>query len=274
MSAVRILFVDDEESIRITISAVLRREAFDVSVAGSVPEALDLITKNTYDVLISDLNIGEPGDGFTVVSAMRRTQPAAVTFILTGYPDFESALRAIRSQVDDYVVKPASILSLVEAIRQRLLNRSQSHVPLRVRRTSEILREHVPAMIEQWLDQVQAHSELSAIPLSRKARIDHLPELLNKLADRIDSERDDPAMTAAQTASKHGGERFHQGYTIPLIVAESRLLQRVITATLQANLLSIDISTMIGDVIQIGESLTAELEESIRSFQQVERLAA
>jgi hypothetical protein len=59
-----------------------------------------------------------------------------------------------------------------------------------------------------------------------------------------------------------------------LIVAEARLLQRVLTATLQANLLSIDISTLIGDVIQLGESLTAELEESIRGFQQEERRAA
>ena len=47
----------------------------------------------TFDVLLSDLNIGQPGDGFTVVSAMRRVQPKAATFILTGYPDFDTACR-------------------------------------------------------------------------------------------------------------------------------------------------------------------------------------
>jgi DNA-binding NtrC family response regulator len=136
----RILFVDDEATIRATFPEVLRRHGFEVTAAASVPEALDCVTQKTFDVLISDLNLGEPGDGFTVVSPMRRTQPNAITFILTGYPDFESALRAIRSQVDDYVVKPANIASLVEAIQQRLSNGSSRRVPLRTCRASTILR--------------------------------------------------------------------------------------------------------------------------------------
>ena len=74
------------------------------------------ITTETFDVLLSDLNIGNPGDGLTVVSAMRRTQPEAVTMILTGYPAFETALEAIRQQVDDYIVKPADVPALVRAI--------------------------------------------------------------------------------------------------------------------------------------------------------------
>lgn len=270
----RILFVDDEATIRATFPEVLRHQGFEVTVAASVAEALDCVTQKTFDVLISDLNIGEPGDGFTVVSAMRRTQPNAITFILTGYPDFESALRAIRSQVDDYVVKPADIASLVETIQHRLSNGLSRHVPLPTRRASTILRERIESIIQGWLEQVDKHSDLSAVKLSRQERIDHLPDLVRELADRIDSERDGPTMSAIQAASFHGEQRYHQGYAIPLIVAEARLLQQVVSATLRANLLSIDISTLIGDLIQIGESLTAELEESIRSFQQQERLDA
>ena len=91
-----ILFVDDEPSIRTTLPAILSSFGFSVTSAATVPEALNLITTRQFDVLISDLNIGNPADGFTVVSAMRRTQPDAITFILTGYPAFESALEAIR----------------------------------------------------------------------------------------------------------------------------------------------------------------------------------
>src|ERR1700743_1560927 len=115
----RVLFVDDELSIRITLPAILRQEGFDVSVASSVPEAIQAIQSNSFDILLSDLNIGEPGDGFTVVSAMRRIQPEAATIILTGYPDFESALTAIRNQVDDYVTKPADVKQLVHVLREK-----------------------------------------------------------------------------------------------------------------------------------------------------------
>ncbi|HEY2116704.1 MAG TPA: response regulator, partial [Candidatus Angelobacter sp.] len=105
----RILFADDEPGIRMTLPLILAQEGFEVSVAATVAEALALINQDQFDVLLADLNIGERGDGFTLISAMRRVQPGAVTLILTGYPDFETALQAIRSQVDDYLTKPADV---------------------------------------------------------------------------------------------------------------------------------------------------------------------
>src|SRR5690349_13219873 len=93
---IKILFADDEPAIRITLGAILQQEGFEVTLAATVPEALGYINQNAYDVLLADLNIGERSDGFTLISAMRRVQPHAVTLILTGYPDFETALHAIR----------------------------------------------------------------------------------------------------------------------------------------------------------------------------------
>ena len=118
--ATRILFVDDEPGIRLTLAPILQEHGFSVSTAGSVPDALELINHQAFDVLLSDLNIGQPGDGFTVVSAMRRVQPEACTFILTGYPDFETALQAIRGQVDDYLLKPTDVPTLLQAIQTKL----------------------------------------------------------------------------------------------------------------------------------------------------------
>src|SRR5215472_6606313 len=116
----KILFVDDEPGIRATLPVILNQFGFNVTTAASVPEALHLVATEPFDVLIADLNIGQPGDGFTVVSAMRRTQPSAVTFILTGYPAFETALEAIRQQVDDYLIKPADVPTMVQKIRTKL----------------------------------------------------------------------------------------------------------------------------------------------------------
>ena len=86
MKPIRVLFVDDEPGMRLTMPEVLRQHGFSVTAVGNVNEALDEITSAQFDVLISDWNFDHPADGFIVVSAMRRTQPNCVTVILTGYP--------------------------------------------------------------------------------------------------------------------------------------------------------------------------------------------
>ena len=119
----RLLFVDDEPSIRLTLPAILEDHGFAVTTAESVADATAKIGAGCFDVLVSDLNIGEEGDGFLVVGAMKKRHPRCVTIILTGYPAFESALLAIRHHVDDYVVKPAEIDLLLDTIRSKLSER-------------------------------------------------------------------------------------------------------------------------------------------------------
>ena len=109
MHSARILFVDDEESIRLTLPPVLRDKGFEVMAAASVAEALVEINTQKFDALIADLNLAEEGDGFLVISAMRHIQPHCVNLILTGYPALETAHQAIHSQVDDYLTKPTDL---------------------------------------------------------------------------------------------------------------------------------------------------------------------
>ena len=119
----RLLFVDDEEGIRTTLPAILQRRGFDVRVAASVAEALSEIRTHKFDVLLSDLNIGEDGNGFTVIRAMRKAHPNCVAILLTGYPAFDTAVQAIEDEVDGYLVKPADINSLVSTIERKLRTR-------------------------------------------------------------------------------------------------------------------------------------------------------
>lgn len=116
----RILFVDDEPNIRLTLPPVLERHGFEVKAAGSVAEAENQIAASRFDVLISDLNVEESGDGFRVVRAMREKQPHCITLILTGYPEFETTVDALRLRVDDYVVKPVEVDTLIHALRKKL----------------------------------------------------------------------------------------------------------------------------------------------------------
>ena len=264
----RILFADDEPAIRMTLPLILQQQGFEVSVAATVPEALAYINRESFDVLLADLNIGERGDGFTLISAMRRVQPSAVTLILTGYPDFESALQAIRSQVDDYLTKPADLNELVATIRERTAT-PRRIVPLQVKRISTILRERTDEIVGEWVKETRQNPTLSSVPLSTQERIDHIRQIIEEIAKRIESEPN--VISAAQeneSATKHGQLRFEQGYTVRRIAIEARLLQVVISRVLHKHLLSIDMSTIIWDIMVMGEGLQEQFEESIRAFEE------
>ena|SRR5436190_478157 len=94
----RLLFVDDEEGIRLTLPLLLEARGFNVRVAASVPEALSEIGTHEFDVLLSDLNIGQDGDGFAVVRAMRKAYPNCVSILLTGYPALRVRCKPLRTK--------------------------------------------------------------------------------------------------------------------------------------------------------------------------------
>src|SRR5580704_14408511 len=100
MSIPRVLLVDDNESVRITLQEALKINGFEVVTAPGVNDALQCIAAEKFDVLISDLHMPENGDGLTVVSAMRNAHPRAVTLVYSGYPEMEEATNAILLQAD------------------------------------------------------------------------------------------------------------------------------------------------------------------------------
>ena len=122
-----VLFVDDEPSIRLALPPILAQQGFSVRVASSVPSALEEISSHRFDVLLSDLNIGKPLDGFVVVRAARTANPLCVAIVLTGYPDFDSAAQGSASDIDGYLVKPAEIENLLKLIDQKLALKIPCH---------------------------------------------------------------------------------------------------------------------------------------------------
>jgi DNA-binding NtrC family response regulator len=117
----RILFVDDEAGIRLTLPRILAKHGFDVTSVANVKDALAEIKAEKFDVLLSDLNLPLPNEGFFIVSAMCRHQPRCINFILTGYPADESALQALDHKVARYFTKPVDIEELVSTIRKNLI---------------------------------------------------------------------------------------------------------------------------------------------------------
>ncbi len=259
------LFVDDEPSIRLTLPAILNLHGYDVVTAATVPDALESINHQKFDVLLADLNIGQPGDGFTVVSAMRRTQPSVVTIIITGYPAFETALEAIRNQVDDYIVKPANINRLLDTIESRLANRKPNH-PLPLRRVAAILRDHTDQVVSAWLTMAKGDAEIAALRLPDEERADHVPLVVQEAIEMLDNHPGIISDAAIRGAAAHGHIRRRQGYSVSMLLKEGRYLRRAVLMTVQAHLLSVDISFLLTDLIDLCDSLDAQFRTSIEAF--------
>src|SRR6202167_3777122 len=119
----RVLLVDDDEGVRDMMRATLEHKGFDVVPAVNVTGALKLIAAESFDVLITDLHMPNPGDGFAVIAAMRHSYPEALTLLVSGYPDVKSAMEAIVLQADEIIAKPFDMGEVTELLRRKMLTR-------------------------------------------------------------------------------------------------------------------------------------------------------
>jgi ActR/RegA family two-component response regulator len=262
----RLLLVDDESVIRITLSAILTKYDFEVSAAATVAEALQKITSETFDILLSDLNIGNPGDGLTVVSAMRRTQPQAVTMILTGYPAFETALEAIRQQVDDYIVKPADIPALVRTIETKLATPPrQRHLPP-PKRVAMILQEHQQRIEEVWLAAVEKDGALSRAALKKEQRVSYLRGMLEEVIRAAQAYSGEETAEHKRSSGGYDRRRDLEGYTPGIMLAEFCLLRRVVAQVVQENLLAANLSYLVPDLARVNESLDLQAQAALATL--------
>jgi DNA-binding response OmpR family regulator len=261
----KILLVDDDESMRTLLEEVLGMHEFLVSAAASVPEALHLIDTEPFDVLLSDLHMPGAGDGFTVISAMRHKNPTAVTLLFTGFPALKEAMDAILSQADEILVKPMPIPELIKVIHERLSKRGTRRAS-NIERVASILERDADLTIVNWLSAVNTDEELTRIPLTDQQRTGHLPQLLRELVHRLRVPRDLGTKQASSAAIAHGRVRLSQGYSIPMMVEESRILQVSIFNTLQTNLRVVDFSLLLVDVMTIADEVDSQLKQTIVSF--------
>jgi len=118
----RLLVVDDEESLRITTAAIFENEGYVVDTASSGDEAIDLMSKRDYDLVLTDLHM-EGGDGLSVLNEIRRHAPLTISVVLTGFASVESAIAALQEGAYDYLIKPCDIESMKHTIRRGVEHR-------------------------------------------------------------------------------------------------------------------------------------------------------
>src|SRR5712691_2423271 len=107
----KVLVVDDEESVVVTIKAILQLDGYNVATTTSGLQARGMVRDVEYDLVLTDLRL-EDGDGLDVLKAVRERYPETVTIMLTGYASLESAIQALRAGAYDYLVKPSEVEEL------------------------------------------------------------------------------------------------------------------------------------------------------------------
>jgi len=265
MTLTRILLVDDDELVRMTLTDLLGQSGFAVTAVANVVEALKQISSESYDVLLSDLHMPGAGDGLTVVSAMRHANPSAVTLLWSAFPQMEAAAQAIVLQADEILSKPMDLTLLLDVIKQRV-----AVGPIRNRKVESvaaILGRASHAAIQEWYKLVQTDELVMSVSMSRELRCGHLPQVFRDLVSRLLSSKGiGTKELPSAAAAKHGLNRRRQGYSAAMLVEESRMLQISIFSTLQNNLSNIDFSLLLIGVMTIADEIDSQLSQAMKSF--------
>ena len=107
----QVLIVDDDESIRRMLSAVLSREGFQTVTAKDGEEGLALFRSTSPDIVLMDIRM--PGrSGIEAMRAMLDLRPGAVVILMTAYADLDTAVQAIKNGVFDFVIKPFDLAEI------------------------------------------------------------------------------------------------------------------------------------------------------------------
>jgi hypothetical protein len=131
---------------------------------------------------------------------------------------------------------------------------------------ASILELNAGATIAEWLSRVKSDDELSLMLVNDEQRTGHLTPLIRELVHRLRVPRNLGTKQVSDAAAQHGKDRRAQGYSAPMIIEESRILEVSIFHTLHFNSNIVDFSLLLIDVMTIADEVDSQLKQAIVSF--------
>ena len=144
----RILVVDDEAHVRSMMGSTLERHGYDVQLASSGNEALELLDQNAFDLVLTDI-VMQDGNGIAVLDRIHAQQPQLPVVMVSAVHDISVAIDAMRRGAYDYLLKPFEREHLVNTVQRALDHRQllqeshnyQQNLEQVVRARTEMLRQ-------------------------------------------------------------------------------------------------------------------------------------
>jgi DNA-binding NtrC family response regulator len=118
----RILVIDDDESIRKTVSAILEENDYTVETAENGKTALRKLKEKTFDLALIDVRLPDI-EGTKLLAKIEVISPKTAKIIVTGYPALQNAIEAVNKGADVYLIKPVNIDNLLGTISEQIERR-------------------------------------------------------------------------------------------------------------------------------------------------------
>jgi len=124
MESARILVIDDEDTIRKTISMTLEHTGYVVDTAEDGKQAIQKAKSNFYNLALIDIRLPDM-EGTELLTSLKDTTPRMVKIILTGFPGLQNAVTAINKGVDAYLIKPIDPNELLRVVKEHIDKQKQ-----------------------------------------------------------------------------------------------------------------------------------------------------
>ena len=154
ISSGHILVIDDEASLRQTLTRILQRAGFEVTSAANGTEGFSLVSQHIFDLVYLDIRMPDMS-GLELLKSIHAKYPDLPVILFTAQPDLNSAVEALRSGATDYLLKPLKPQTVVDRANSILANQQTE------RRKRELQRQ---------IDSLQAELNELESPKGEKAQ--------------------------------------------------------------------------------------------------------
>lgn len=126
----KVLVVDDEDSLRGIVKEILTDSGYEVDDAADGKQAIEMVRKNAYDVVISDIRMPEVS-GIDLLEQVKQFNPAIEMIMMTSHASVETAIKAIRLGAYDYLTKPFEDLDIITTVINRTVEKLKLEVKIK-----------------------------------------------------------------------------------------------------------------------------------------------
>lgn len=158
-SQAKILLVDDERSIRVTLGEFLRNAGFEVETAKDADHALEMLSKDDFAVVVSDI-IMPRITGVKLLEAIRQNSPFVQVILMTGEPTVETASEAVRAGAFDYLTKPIGKEDLIKTVTNAVRVKTLEDEGRRLTEENLRYQENLEMLVEERTQELQHTQKL------------------------------------------------------------------------------------------------------------------